>query len=407
MKRRVSFCVLLILAGCQGGAGRGPDAVPRRFDGEITSSGGEFVTVEKNPWYVGRGPVRYCIAQGSDFSLDPARARALVKEALAEWADTIRALKPRALPVALADGERGKTLTLAFDEVSCDAGHALTISLGAPGSRVRETLAHHAKHTVALALRTAPRKETGATEDGEIWLAPDTGADRYTGPAARPDFWRDEERFYSVFLHETGHLFGFTHEMGKGTVMAAEYPASVVAASRAERGRSRLFVARNWFELGGSVCGELKPVWNEWASVTGLPSDGGLGACLTDDRKSATGGDGVVTVEITSRATGRRLDGRIVYPMAYHVPAGQKIEVAFGVGGHYSVLSGGRFVDYEHTFLKLTDRLSVKGTWFVRDQRRAIVVEQAPDGKIGLLLYNADPQKPFGMIDLMPETDRN
>lgn len=55
------------------------------FAGGMTSSGGEFITTEKNPWFIGVADIRYCINKSENFSVKIDAARKIIKAAIKDW----------------------------------------------------------------------------------------------------------------------------------------------------------------------------------------------------------------------------------------------------------------------------------------------------------------------------------
>ncbi|MGE0174965.1 MAG: hypothetical protein AB7T49_19385 [Oligoflexales bacterium] len=182
--------------------------------GGITSSGGEFITTEKNPWFIGSEPVRYCVQISSDFS--NSNADRIVRDALLDWSQTIQALKPRAISKL-----GGKTLSTKFAEVACEQAE-LEFRLGTIDQDIEDNLKHHARYTIGFAWLKDYDDSIGRAKKGIIWLTPDQGPKAYSGPASQEKFWSKDHTFQTVLTHEIGHLYGFDHlEFG---VMDASIP---------------------------------------------------------------------------------------------------------------------------------------------------------------------------------------
>src|SRR5688572_27667822 len=69
-----------------------PPLLPPPLYGDMTSSGGELLTVEKNPWFIGSKPVHYCIIKGEDFSASLNSSKQVIKEAIDDWTRTLSKL---------------------------------------------------------------------------------------------------------------------------------------------------------------------------------------------------------------------------------------------------------------------------------------------------------------------------
>lgn len=244
---RVPFAItLLFVAG---------DALA--IGGMTGSGGGEFVTTERSPWFVGAAPVTYCVAHDeASMSLPRARAESLIADALADWTKTLRALKPRPmyLPTAL---DHWGHLTLDFKLVACAGEPDLVFRLGAADPAIGALMQGQAGRIVATALRTSYDEES-ARGKGVIWLIPDRGPVEFRGPF-RDDFWSAEAAFFNTVLHEIGHMFGFTHhEEGGDLPMHPEVPAHSAWFDPKYQVRATAagYLLLDWRQYLGRVCGE-------------------------------------------------------------------------------------------------------------------------------------------------------
>ncbi len=223
-------------------------------------TGGEFVTTEKNPWYIGKAPVKYCIHASSEFSSDANFARETLALALKDWTDTILDLVPTPTPFKLPDGEQ-KNLTTQFSEVRCNEAPELQFYFGAFSPEVESALKSLARYTAAFAGHGDIDDNTGRVKSGIVWLAPDRGAKRYLGPATGADFWSRKQILYNVLLHEIGHIFGFDHQ--EDGVMNERFP-SLAIRHDLPKSTTRRFVYHNWQERNLKICGRRLSLEDEF-----------------------------------------------------------------------------------------------------------------------------------------------
>ncbi len=255
-----------------------PQSAPATQGGVIDGNGGELITTEKNPWFIGTAPVSYCINASDAFSLAPTRASALIQEAFATWANlltTLPAFGSDPSKYQLPADKLPLTLARVFKETTCDQNPPLEFKLGIVDDSVTTTLAYMAARTVGFALRQSYDVTTG-TGGGYIWLAPDTGPNAYQGPQSAPKFWSLEETFYNVVLHEVGHVLGFPHM--DNTFMDAQFPAAVVANHLASKwaGADLLAMAPFPSNVCGTVLGSDGAFLN---AVVGIASPAGVKLC--------------------------------------------------------------------------------------------------------------------------------
>jgi hypothetical protein len=196
--------------------------------GVIDGNGGMRITDELNPWFLGSQPIPYCIERSEEFSLAFDQASAAIRAGFLDWRETISTL--------IKYDEKGwrsndtpLRLALDFSEIPCDQGQPLLkFKLGGMDADVEAYLKNAAKQTVGFAKRQSYDPKTFLAT-GFIWIAPDIGSKRYSGPGQKERFWSVGDVFHNVMLHELGHVFGFAH--GVPLIMGANLPARIVATS--------------------------------------------------------------------------------------------------------------------------------------------------------------------------------
>lgn len=211
-----------------GGGAPAPTPQTVESGGVIDGNGGEFISTEHNPWFVGKAAVPYCIEAGEGVSIAPAEAAKQIASVFGVWKELLTTLRFEGIYVS--SDEFGKEppkydLALDFTEVTCAAKPPLTFKLGVSDESVTTALHYTAAKMVGFALRTAYDESSGMGR-GFIWLAPDRGASAYSGPKSTADFWSQPDLFQSVIAHEIGHVLGFQHV--KKTIMDARLPARIV-----------------------------------------------------------------------------------------------------------------------------------------------------------------------------------
>jgi hypothetical protein len=262
----MGIIVLIIPVGCQLNRGStdgvATDAtIPSQrqrpgFTGNGSSGGGEYLTYQENPWFIGPDPVTYCILKSDQVSISKEHASELIRKSLADWENTISDLRPRPTGAEVLDG-RPKTITTSFVESDCDSATELVFNLGNMDQKVSAVLGDNAPITVAIAHQSSFDQSTGRAK-GFIWLTPDEGTQVYKGPKYRDTkFWSYDPTFFNVILHELGHVFGFKHQAG---VMVEWEPADQVQSGPnfPFLYTSRSYVDQRWSSrLPGqsSVCG--------------------------------------------------------------------------------------------------------------------------------------------------------
>ncbi len=118
--------------------------------GGSVSSGGEHITYERNPWFIGSEPVHYCIEIAEEnFSLSLGEANLAIQSAIADWTKTLRTLKPRPTGTNYVHNEP-KNLTLQFEYDSvCNSKSELRFLFGVMNASIQSDLKGHAAHTIA------------------------------------------------------------------------------------------------------------------------------------------------------------------------------------------------------------------------------------------------------------------
>ncbi|MCX6124512.1 MAG: hypothetical protein NTV34_07150 [Proteobacteria bacterium] len=268
--------------------------------GGMISSGGEFITDEHNPWFVGPSPIRYCVRSNlANFSIANDRLNLIVEQALVDWSATIQKLNPTPLEAPFLDG-RTRQLTTSFEHEPCNATTELIFNFGGVDSFLADTLAVMARFTIAFS-KPLERDSvlTGRTR-GIVWIAGDRGPHAYSGPHFPVlDFWKDENRLYNLLLHELGHVYGFQH-LNNG-FLAENYPAQLAAfrsdveplpgSTRADsedsdacpRVTSQALVSTKWLDQRQAVCGRASFFRNP-ISLSRLPNNETAKICLTYDQ---------------------------------------------------------------------------------------------------------------------------
>lgn len=195
--------------------------------GVIEGNGGEYITTERNPWFLG-GPVKYCIKQDpATFSLSSDQARTAIAKVFQTWNSILKPMyrwNQMEAPLLLA-AKGVLWLAIDFNEVDCSQAHELEFQLGTFDKSIETALSYRAKDILALSLRDQYSDQTGRSK-GRIWIAPDKGDRAYKGPNPGAGFWGMKQNFHNVLMHELGHVFGIPHlEFG---FMAANFPARVI-----------------------------------------------------------------------------------------------------------------------------------------------------------------------------------
>ncbi len=223
------------------------------LSGGMTSSGGEFITTEKNPWFTGESDIHYCIKKSNYFSVEIDDTRKIIKEAIKDWTLTLKLLNPKKTSFKLPDGNY-KNLSLNFKEVNCNKENIqLWFYLGSFNKEIEQSLSTMAKFTAAFAGHLGINNKTGRTKKGIIWLAPDMGPRKYIGPSISKQFWMKDQIFFNTLLHELGHMFGLGHlEDG---IMNNGFPARMIRYGGSKIS-TKVFRFHKWQSLKLSICGK-------------------------------------------------------------------------------------------------------------------------------------------------------
>jgi len=241
---KIASSILLVIVGCF--------LANPVFAGGMTSSGGEFVTTEKNPWFIGDATVEYCVNISSDFSTELLVAKKIVKDALEDWIQTISSLKPEPTGFMLPDGKK-KNLSLNFQLVECNNNPQLSFHLNSFTKNIKQSLKGMARYTAAFTGHLGIDDQTGSTKKGIIWLAPNKDTNKYLGPSIGNDFWSKENILFNVLLHEIGHLFGFEHQ--DDGVMNDGFPAVAIRYG-IQKTTTKRFKYHKWQFLNLKICGK-------------------------------------------------------------------------------------------------------------------------------------------------------
>ncbi len=198
--------------------------------GVVDGNGGEYIHNERNPWFVGRTPISYCIETSDDFSLSKSQATKDIASAFAAWKDLLTTLDftgvARTDEIAHTEEPPMRDLALDFKEVKCEQSPPLVFKLGVVDDEAKSALKYSASMTVGFALRTAYDDSSGLAK-GFIWLSPDQGQAAYQGPKIEAKFWQQTQLFRNVIIHEIGHVLGFQHI--PHSIMDERLPARAVA----------------------------------------------------------------------------------------------------------------------------------------------------------------------------------
>jgi len=227
--------------------------------GVIDGNGGELITNEHNPWFVGptgSPPVNYCVSVSPNFSLNSSDAKRQIAEVFSIWKNVLTKLN---VMNSYADysalkGKGSLAMILDFKEVSCDSKPPLVFKLGVNDDSVLSSLQYSAEDTVGFALRTSYADATASTQ-GFIWTAPDKGADAYKGPTLGANFWSTPHIFHNVIMHEIGHILGIQHI--PNTIMDARAPAKIVQYGLDIDWNGEDIINNDIFS--SPFCGELPP----------------------------------------------------------------------------------------------------------------------------------------------------
>lgn len=202
------------------------------FAGNSSGGGAEFITTERNPWFIGNAPVRYCVERSTTtFSPNDAAIDAALQSALANWAQTISAMRPAPTTFDIFAGS-AKNLTTSFIREVCNESTELHFFFGVSNQLIRESLQHLAHYTLSFAKQTEFDPLLGRAK-GIIWLSGDIGPEAFQGPHRPGEFWGFGASLYNVLLHEIGHVYGFGHS--SNGIMQANAPIWAVLGGSESR----------------------------------------------------------------------------------------------------------------------------------------------------------------------------
>ncbi len=353
--------------------------------GGMTSSGGELVVSEDNPWFVGGRPVSYCIVRGEAFSLPESVARVQVVAALQDWVFALAQLGPRPTPRPLADGEL-KNLTLQFFEEPCGAQTELTFRLGAADRDVDDALRQHARFTLALALHAGIDEHTGRAGRAQIWLVPDQGPNAYAGPdGGSPRIWSRPAVVRNVLLHELGHLFGLPH-MDAG-FMHKNFPAEAVLSHVAGVLSAQSIVDQSWLARERLACGRFAGGPTAFLSTMARTAvHVGDQLCLNPVRTD----DGYEVQLLPARSTEDQAQANaspepgagLPDPIGWPARLGVLFDSQKIAGTYVAMDASGREEFWEHAFVAVPRLIRLRGTlatgagkWPLLLEQRAHVIE--------------------------------
>lgn len=266
----LSLALILLLSSCRTSRNRGAEKVPDAYPiadtaakkdkstpqlnrgGVIEGNGGEHITNELNPWFLGTTPIRYCIVHDAmNFSLPLAAATQEIAKSLKAWSDFLASRDQinKLLPPFIAASNGPLILSMTYLLVDCLDSPDLTFYLGAREQMISDAIQYRSKDIIGLSMRSKYSDEK-ARGSGWIWLTPDRGPNRYRGPSLRQDFWLKSPNLYNVLMHELGHVYGFSH-MSLG-FMQAEFPSLIVQKEM------QVPVTHNSLEAETNICGSIR-----------------------------------------------------------------------------------------------------------------------------------------------------
>lgn len=250
-------------------------------------NGGEFITHERNPWFIGEEPVSYCLKIDANFSLAEEEVYRLTTSALSEWSDTLNSLNPEKLPKRFGTLV-GKTLSTQFRYEFCNADTELTFYFGEIDQRVQKQMISYSDYLVGFAHRDEFDPKT-ARGKGFVWIAPDQGPLKYRGPAWRESrFWQPEpinqtNPLKLVLLHELGHVFGLRHT-DRQDVMHYKIPQGVVSTPQYfSYVDLKHYTVDNWRIANEKMCSKMTgadDIVREFMELPGSSDTESLELCL-------------------------------------------------------------------------------------------------------------------------------
>ncbi|MGE0631739.1 MAG: matrixin family metalloprotease [Pseudobdellovibrionaceae bacterium] len=225
--------------------------------GGTSSGGGEFITSEENPWFIGESPVRYCIQiENTGFSVSSKIIKARLAEVFSTWKQTVNFLKPIPTTSNILDGNP-KNLTTQFIEERCQPSTEIVFAFGTHAAEIQEILKQHARFTIAFAKQISMNEKTGRAK-GIVWLAADKGKNIFQGPKSGTDFWSAGAALYNVLSHELGHVYGFNHSEADSGIMWANIPLWSVVGGSKSRYSTQGIIMQHWLRSNVPVCGWLQ-----------------------------------------------------------------------------------------------------------------------------------------------------
>jgi hypothetical protein len=167
-------------------------------------NGGDFYQTSQNIWFLGTGPINYCIESSSDYPLSKSELKTLVAESLLDWKSFFKKYgldskkvagnfkRPRLNLFKFVDGiNRGINLNFNY---SCK-NEKLTFFFGRENKLITTYKKLATEHPFGLAIRKSYNHKSFENL-GVVWIA---------------NFSKKREKIKHTLLHELGHILGMSH----------------------------------------------------------------------------------------------------------------------------------------------------------------------------------------------------